>query len=323
MMHITDGESVAGTLREAGIPGELSIYGDLMYEGPAPGGLDPEAWRDTRARFMADSGYVTQEEAQRYLKSCDDTLAASLRHEEVVLWLDHRLSDQLILIRLLDWFSRCHVGDVRLSLICINRFPGLEHFVGLGQLTPQQLASLADTRLPVGDTQLRMAQVAWNGFTSPDPNAVERLLQIDTSPLPFIAPALRRHLEEFPSVESGLSRTEGQALSVLNQRGPLTRRRLFAAVQSLEEQIFMGKGSFYRQMDDLSSVRHPLLQTSDVAEFDLGEVAITEAGRNVIEGRTDHVELNGIDRWLGGVHLKGDEAGWRWDRTSARIVSYA
>jgi len=56
MLHIADGESVAGTLRESGIPGVISVYGDLMYDGPAPAGLDAEAWRETRARFMAEAG---------------------------------------------------------------------------------------------------------------------------------------------------------------------------------------------------------------------------------------------------------------------------
>src|ERR1700730_13209906 len=98
MLHITDGESVAGTLREAAIPGNVSTYGDLMCEGPAPTGLKAEAWRDTRARFMAEAGYATLEEAQQYLRACDDGLAAFSQHEEVVIWLDHRLSDQLILI---------------------------------------------------------------------------------------------------------------------------------------------------------------------------------------------------------------------------------
>jgi hypothetical protein len=39
MLHITDGESVAGTLRGSAIQGTVAIYGDLMYEGPAPAGL--------------------------------------------------------------------------------------------------------------------------------------------------------------------------------------------------------------------------------------------------------------------------------------------
>lgn len=76
MLHITDGESVAGTLREAAMPGDVSIYGDLLYEGPAPAGLDAEAWRHTRARFMAESGYATRDEAGEYLKACHDTLSA-------------------------------------------------------------------------------------------------------------------------------------------------------------------------------------------------------------------------------------------------------
>jgi hypothetical protein len=322
MLHITDGESVAGTLRESAIPGDVSTYGVLMYEGPAPAGLDAEAWRETRAPFMVEAGYATPDAARQYLKACDDALAASSRHEEVVIWLDHRLSDQLILIKLLDWFSRQDMGGVKLSLICVGRYPGRDHFVGLGELTADQLASLADTRLTVTGAQFRTAQAAWSAFTSPDPTAIERLFETDTTALPFIVPALRRHLEQFPSVDGGLSRTERQALSVLREHGPLSGRRIFAAVQRLEEQIFMGDGSFYRIVADLCSARHPLVQISDVPERGMGEVKITDAGRNVIEGRADHIELNGIDRWLGGVHLKGENAAWRWDRVSGRIVGY-
>jgi RNA polymerase sigma factor (sigma-70 family) len=320
MLHITDGESVAGTLRESAIPGTVSTYGDLLYEGPAPQGLDDEAWRDARARFIADSGYATLEEGQQYLKACYDTLAAFPRYEEVVIWLDHRLSDQLILIKVLDWFSRQNPRAVKLSLICVGRYPSLDHFVGLGELTSNQLASLADTRAQVTPEQFRLAQAAWSAFTSPDPTAIESLLKTDTSALPFLASALRRHLEQFPTPDGGLSRTERQALSVLREHGSLTGSRLFVEVQSMEEQIFMGNLSFYRLMADLASARYPLLQISDTPQHSLGEVAITATGRDVIEGRADHIKLNGIDRRLGGVHLKGEDDAWRWDRESARIV---
>jgi hypothetical protein len=190
--------------------------------------------------------YATPEEARRYLNACDDTPAASSQHEEVVIWLDHRLSDQLILIKMLDWFTRRNLSRVKLSLICVGRYPGRDRFAGLGELTANQLASLADTRLPVADAQLGTAQAAWNAFTSPDPTAIERLDETDTSSLPFLAPALRRHLEQSPSVDNGLSHTERQGLSVLREHGSLSGKRLFAAVQRLEEQTFMGDASFYR-----------------------------------------------------------------------------
>jgi hypothetical protein len=256
------------------------------------------------------------------MQACENTLAACSQHDEVVIWLDNKLSNQLILINLLDWFSRRNLPAVKLTLICIGRYPGLDQFVGLGALTADQLASLADTRLPVAEAQYRTAQAAWNAFTALDPSEIERFVSTDTSALPFLAAALRRHLEQFPSCHNGLSRTERQALSVLHERGPLSGGQLFVAAQHQEEQVFMGDWSFYRMMADLSDARHPLVQISDRSQHRLGEVTITEAGRKVVEGRADHVELNGIDRWIGGVHLKGDKAVWRWDRVSQRIVGH-
>ena len=315
LLHITDGESVAGTLRQSGIPGTVAVYGDLMYEGPAPAGLSDEDWRDVRAGFMAEAGFGTIEETKRYLKSCHDALASYVTQDEVVLWVDHRLSDQLILIKALDWFGKQDLGGVKLGLICRGTFPGKEDYVGLGQLTADQLASLADTRQRVSEAQLRLARTAWAGFTSPDPTAIEKLIETDTSELPFLAAALRRHLEQFPSVQEGLSRTERQALAVLKEQGPLTGGRLFVAVQRMEEQIFMGHESFHRMMDELASATRPLVR---VKEGSL--VEITETGGRVMEGHADHVELNGIDRWLGGVHLKGDRAVWRWDAAKGKLI---
>src|ERR1700722_20371714 len=135
MLHITDGESVAGTLRESAIPGVVSTYGDLMYEGPAPAGLDGQAWFDIRAHFIADAGYATLEAARQYLKAGENTLASFSQHDEVIIWLDKKLSNQLILIKVLDWFSRRNLGGVKLSLICIGQYPGLDYFRGLGALT--------------------------------------------------------------------------------------------------------------------------------------------------------------------------------------------
>jgi hypothetical protein len=322
MLHITDGESVAGTLKESMIPGVVSTYGDLMYEGPAPTGLDDQAWFDIRAHFIADAGYATLEDARQYLKTCENTLAAFPQHDEVVIWLDNKLSNQLILIKVLDWFSRRNLGKVKLSLICIGQYPGLDHFRGLGALTADQLASLADTRLPVGEAQYGTAQAAWTAFTSPDPTEIERFIATDTSALPFLAAALRRHLEQFPSVDNGLSRTERHALVVIDEHGALSGEQLFVAVQRQEEQVFMGDWSFYRMMAGLSGARHSLIQISNRSQHGLGSVTITEAGRKVIQGRADHIDLNGIDRWIGGVYLKGDKALWRWDRASARIIGH-
>jgi hypothetical protein len=223
--------------------------------------------------------------------------------------MDHRLSDQLILIMLLERFYRLHRGRSSLSLICVGQYPGMENFVGLGQLTGEQLASLADTRSPASEAEFALASAAWNAFTSTVPTDVELILARDSSALPFLAPALRRHLEQFPSVENGLSRTEQQALSVLRDQGPLPALQLFFAVQKMEAPLFMGDLSFFAIVKELASAHFPLVRLDSNA----GLVTLTEVGSRVLEFQDDRVHLNGIDRWLGGVHLTGTGAVWRWN----------
>ena len=166
--------------------------------------------------------------------SWDAALAGYADHDEVVLWFEHDLFDQLLLIRHLDWFGRRNRGKTVLSLICIGAFPGVEPFHGLGQLSAEQLASLVGTRSDVTTDQMTLARRAWSAFTSSDPGHIERLLDTDTSALPFLDGALRRHLQEFPAASNGLSRTEHQILAVLDSRGPLSPDRLFRATQQLE-----------------------------------------------------------------------------------------
>lgn len=322
MVHIADGDSVVGTLRRSGLPGVVMVCGDLLYEGPALQGVSPSVWQQSRATFIRDAGYATLGDAERFVEAADRALASYRDHDEVSLWLDHRLSDQLILIRALDWYSRQDLGTTRLSLICLGRYPGLEPFIGLGQLKPDQMASLADTRVRVNEAQFRLARAAWDAFTAPDPTAIESLAGAGTPALPFLSAALRRHLQQFPAVENGLSRTEGQALSVLRERGSLTARDLFVAVQNAEELLFMGDSSFFRMMRGLATASHPLVQVVDPGapfeQWATMPVELTCAGIAVVEGQNDHVRLNGIDRWVGGVHLEGGGA-WRWDDSAGRI----
>jgi hypothetical protein len=68
----------------------------------------------------------------------------------------------------------------------------------------------------------------------------------------------------------------------------------------------------------------PIVQPGNPAEADRfwrRRAVVTEAGREVLDGRRDRVRTYGIDRWLGGVHLMGHEAAWRWDPATRRLVA--
>jgi hypothetical protein len=244
-------------------------------------------------------------------------LHTSRYEDEVVLWFEHDLFDQLILIRLLDWFGRRDSGATRLSLICIGEYPGMPGFRGLGELSAAQLGPLLDTRQEVTAGQIELAQTAWEAFTGSDPTMVEQLLTRDTTALPFLEGALRRALEEFPSTYNGLSRSEEQAVRAAADLGAVPAARLFPVVQEMEERPFMGDSSFWRILKGLAAEPNPLLHAEGAGgPFVRYAIRVTSLGREVLAGKEDQIRLRGIDRWIGGVHLQGSESGWRWNGRS-------
>jgi hypothetical protein len=149
----------------------------------------------------------------------------------------------------------------------------------------------------------------------------------DTTPggeLPFVRDALLRFFAEYPSTANGLSKTAQFALDALAE-GPMPGAALFAAAQSREARRFLGDTIFFDMLRTLGSARVPLVSVpGGPPPRDLRSelVAITDAGREVAAGRRDHVALNGIDLWRGGVHLAGaDSSPWRWDAGGETLVS--
>lgn len=319
MLHVTNGDHAAGRIRDAGVPGEVIAWRDVLHEGPVPAHLSLADLRPVRARFIADRGWESFHTALREFDRRDATLEACSGDDEIVLWFEHDLYDQLQLIQLLDHFASRRGCTAALTLICDAEY--------LGESTA--LSARFEERRPVTEPELMLGRQAWAAFRSPDPTGIGDLLKGDTSALPFLHGALVRLLEQYPSTTNGLSRSEQQGLEALAS-GAATLREAFAASQAREEREFLGDSVFAHYMTELSRGIHALVAFADgtpvVAEggvqpeeFWSRPVRVTETGTAVLRGRGDWVDLQGIDRWLGGVHLAGDDATWRWDRATGRL----
>ena len=321
MLHIHNGDSTAGTLREAGFPGEHFAFREALATGPTPQGLAKDDWLTVRAEHLAAEIEPDAAAIKQDLLRIDATLAHVSNYAEVILWFEHDLFCQINLIYLLDRFARQGTGSARLSLICIGEFPGRPDFRGLGELTAAQLASLFDTRHAVSAAELSLAQRAWAAYCAPDPREIERLLAEDTAALPILRAALVQHLARFPSVGNGLGRAEQRLLGFIAD-GISKFGSLCPAFFKAEPAYGLGDLQIWDDLQRLAEAAQPLIQLespADAASRLHAAFSITETGRRVLAGQADFIQLNGVDLWLGGVQLRADNL-WRWDEQRQALV---
>ncbi len=329
MLHLTNGD--ATRISETGLVGRVMPWRDVLHEGPVAADLDLTELSNVRARFIASRGWSEAAAVDQSFAERDACLRASVVEDEVVLWFEHDLYDQLQLIQILDWYAREPQNPKRLSLLCVDRFPGLRPFHGLGQLNGSQLHSLFPSRVSVRVEQLHLAKRAWCAFRSDKPGPMIELVKSAPRDLPFLIPALNRLLQEYPDRRDGLSRTERTFLNAVN--GQRSLGRLFGLQQSTEPAPYLGDLVFATEyVNVLATGTVPLIQLAegdalssavpaDSASAYWRQVPVlTEAGRAVMAGAADRVALSGVDRWLGGVRLLGNRLPWRWDGRAGRPI---
>ena len=281
------------------MPGDVVEFADVLHEGAVLPDDDVVDWLKSRAEFIASCGWDTSAEALQRAQAAQAAMESFRDYDDVILWYEHDLFDQLLLIRHLHWWWT-HAPLDPPSLVSPADY--------LGPMSGGQLAALFDTRERVTEAQLTLASSAWQAFTAPEPLELVRIVRHEnTAPLPHLQGALLRLLEEYPSSKNGLGRTEQQILMILDQ-SPLTPFDLFQANARREERVFMGDTTFLLRLQRLLGPSHPLLQQN--AED--APLHLTDQGRRVLAGEADDVELNGIDRWIGGVHLLPHRV-WRWN----------
>jgi hypothetical protein len=307
-LHVTNGDSTAQSLRDTGLVERLVVWRDALHEGPVPD-VDDAQLRAVRAEFLAGDG-VSAAEVLRTFEERDRALAAG-RGGEYVLWFEADLYDQLQLAQIVARLAGLGVAPERVTLICIGEHRGSAHFGGLGELGPEQLERLpASAGVPLAADAFALAVRAWAAFRAPDPDGLAAIVASRSPQLRFLPEAFDRLGREYPSTRDGLSLTERRLLAAVAD-GASSRAEAFVRAAARETRPFLGDTWAFATLDRLAAGDTPLLD----------RLRLTGAGERVLRGEADHVALNGVDRWVGGVHLVGHAVAWRWDDGVEAVVA--
>lgn len=316
-LHIRCGSDIRAKLAAGGVAGGYLEFSDPVCQGPLPPGMidSGDALIERRAHFITREYGMPFSEARRKLLAEWEGLKAARDRDRLLLWFEHDLYDQACLIRLLAWFRRHpQKAGGEMALITLDRHPSVERFIGLGQLEAEHLAALVPTAQPVTAAILRAAADAWAAFRSPDPEELCALAETGTPELPFLAPALRRHLQELPWTSDGLSLTERLTLrAAAEDAAPLPS--LFGAVQKADPLPFLGDIMFYAVARRLENAPRPALQRDPD-----GRLRPTRHGEALLSGGANWLDWNTPEHWVGAVDLANDPPAWRWDDAAGTVV---
>ena len=95
IVHVCNGDSTADSLSLADLPGEIRVWADALDQGPLLPVADAEHYQ-LRGEFWAARGCATRTAPQlaEYDRGVDEAAGA----EELILWFEHDLFDQLALV---------------------------------------------------------------------------------------------------------------------------------------------------------------------------------------------------------------------------------
>ncbi|MFC5835245.1 hypothetical protein [Nonomuraea insulae] len=322
-LHVSNGD--ATDLPGTGLAPRVVFWRDVLHEGPVPE-VGPEELRRIRAAFLVQAGADDRGEATAMFTERDRLLEAN-RDGEYVLWFEADLYDQLQIIQILARLADLDVPARRVTLICIGEHPGIARFGGLGQLTAEQLRELPATKACARLTPaaLELATQAWAAFRAPTPAGLGAVAATRSPDLRFLGEAFDRLSREYPSTRDGLSLTERRVLAAVadGASGAGTDAgTAFVRAASRETRPYLGDDWCFAMMDRMAQAPVPLLaaEPADEPANRATRLRLTGAGTRVLAGEADHVTLNGLDRWIGGVHLQGRHTRWRWDDGTETIT---
>lgn len=321
-LHVTNGDVTGDLLGETGLARHVLPWRDVLHEGPVPAGTDEAELRRIRARFLAGEDTGGVEGILAGLVARDRTLEGACGGE-YVLWFEADLYDQLQIVQVLARLASLGVAPERIILVCVGEYPGVDRFAGLGQLGPGQLAGLLLTAaVPLTAAALNLATAAWSALRAGEPGELGEIAAARSAELRFLGEAFDRLSREYPSSRDGLSLTERRILAAAATASAPTAGAVFARASAREPRPFLGDVFCFRLIARLARAPVPLLETDPAGVPVTANTRLrpTAAGGEVLRGDADFVDLNGIDRWIGGVHLQGDRSPWRWDEGTESII---
>lgn len=323
-LHIRCGNDVMYKLAVTGFCGDFLSFSDPYIQGPVPVLSTLKKFVHLRADFISGASKDQYDQAYQDLMGDYLALESGQSYERIAFWFEHDAYDVLIFLKLLHFFSEENRQAADMRYICIDHYPGVKRFNGIGQLPAEAMRILWQEFKPITEAQFQFGKLCWQAYSDNTPEALAEIVMMAEPPLAVIIPALKRHLRELPWLSDGLSLSERITLQILKEQGDPNAADLFFHWYTCiyEPLPFMGDSSYWLVLEALRSSEDPAIAIDKKSDKKIDwAVSLTSFGEQLLAGFGHWTERNHYDRWFGGTHNYSPKSIWYWDEQQKTVTA--
>jgi hypothetical protein len=305
-VHIVGGDSAAASLRAALhlSHNQVLVNEDLLSCGPAPATADLDVWRWTRESYLREI-YVEWPDFSFDEYAANGLLMNAERlgqEQAIVAWAGQGLPDQLLLAWIVFLFGRLNLDLSKLAIVPFEKLLPTQNVLSLGELSAENIRDYRPAPHQLNPEEAEELRRLWKVYTSDDPATLSTYVS-GSSPMPTAHRAVSELLYRYPDVRSGLGRWQERLLRYTLDKGPVAARVIGYTMASMSLD-WLGDMHLFHRLIGMAAGRSPLvLLTGSHTTMRGCEVKPTSFGQDVLAGNANTVHENGIDDWIGGVHL--------------------
>ncbi|MDB5131538.1 MAG: hypothetical protein JWR02_1287 [Mucilaginibacter sp.] len=241
ILHIVNGDSTLHGFKQTGLEGDAVVWHEILSEGPLEEDISSGSFWKTRSEWITKTFHETPENYQAKMLA---TLSAlSEPYNEINLWFEFDLHCQVNLMGAMTYMQqKTDLSAPAIYLICPADYPGKENFMGMGELTGEELEYLYDNiRTRLSEADFIIAAEAWNTYVTHDAEKLKAYLSETDfwGNLHLLKPALEAHLERLQVNENGLNYIEQKLLDIYNY-GIKTKPEIYQRFWSTEKIYGLG-----------------------------------------------------------------------------------
>ena len=337
-MNILNGDSAAGAFKQAfhAATEGMLVFRDVLSCGGLTEFNGVESWAQFRRHYWAEMflkhGFGSIEDIEKAPRDLYNNFDELKDAVDVNLWLGVSLSDHLLLVYLVKLFDYYKMDYGKFNIYQYEKIDD-NHvtLIGLGMLNPEQIAIYKPDAFTLSQTQIQYCLDVWEALVLSTPDKLIQILEQEASELPLLHKALKNLFYRFPDSGSGLSRFDRIILEAAKKHAPNTARIIghtltydvsFDGKESIYALDTVGDIYLFNRLKNMAneSLTQPLLSLN-VMDDNLRntKTEITEFGLEVLEGKHNAVQVNGIDDWIAGIHLDSSQ-GVIWFRQGEELV---